>query len=72
MAKQLVVGQQVHSLDGGQTVRDINFAPPAEAYNLVVEDFATYFVGHAGILVHDNTYRRPTTALTPGLLTATR
>ncbi len=38
------------------------------AYNLIVADFDSYFVGVAGILVHDNTPRRPTAALVPGLI----
>jgi hypothetical protein len=42
-------------------------AAEKEAHNLVVGDFNTYFVGDHGFLVHDNTYRRPTTALLPGL-----
>ena len=37
------------------------------AYNLVVADFHTYFVGGARILSHDNTIRRPTSAIVPGL-----
>ena len=37
-----------------------------EAYNLVVADFNTYFVGESGVLVHDNTPRRPTRATLPG------
>jgi hypothetical protein len=41
--------------------------PDAEAYNLVVDDFHTYFVGRLGLLVHDNNFRRPTTAVLPGL-----
>jgi len=38
------------------------------AFNLVVADFDTYFVGEAGILVHDNMYRTPAQVATPGLL----
>jgi hypothetical protein len=68
MAKELVPGQQVHSLGGGQTVRDVRQQDRAEAYNLVVQDFATYFVTDAGVLVHDNTMRQPTQTITPGLL----
>ena len=40
----------------------------AETYNLVVADFNTYFVGESGILVHDNTPRKPTRAVVPGML----
>ena len=37
------------------------------AYNLIVADFDSYFVGDAAILVHDNTPRQPTAAVLPGL-----
>ena len=40
-----------------------------EAYNLAVADFSTYFVGDAGVLVHDITPRQPTRATVPGLTT---
>ena len=38
-----------------------------EAYNLVVHEFATYFVGGPRLLVHDNTARQVTGASVPGL-----
>ena len=69
MAKRLKVGYQLQSIDGGQTVSRIQPKPAEKAFNLVVADFGTYFVGHSpSILVHDNTYRKPTTAIAPGLL----
>ena len=37
------------------------------AYNLIVADYSSYFVGDRGILVHDNTPRAPTAAVLPGL-----
>ena len=37
------------------------------AFNLIVADFNSYFVGKHGILVHDNTPRAATAALLPGL-----
>jgi hypothetical protein len=67
MAKQIEPGQQLHTIDGAQTVDAVEAAAPAEAYNLVVAEFGTYFVSDAGVLVHDNTYRKPTNAVTPGL-----
>ena len=73
MAKQLEPGQAVHTLEGAGQVEEVteqNFK--AEAYNLVVADFGTYFVGKEGVLVHDNTYRSPTTAVVPGLIPAQR
>ena len=36
------------------------------AYNLVVADFHSYFVGEAKILSHDNTVREPTDQAVPG------
>ena len=67
MAKRLKSGQQIHSIGGGLAVASIEPAQTEEAHNLVVQDFATYFVGHAAVMVHDNTFRKPTTVVTPGL-----
>jgi hypothetical protein len=52
------------------TVRIENVTPAGEdkAYNLVVDDFNTYFVGSSGLLVHDNEFRKPTRAIVPGLI----
>jgi len=69
MAKLLEVGDQLHGVSGVLTVDGIDDQLPMnEAYNLVIADWATYFVGEKGVLVHDNTYRAPTRALVPGLL----
>jgi hypothetical protein len=38
------------------------------AYNLVVEGFHTYFAGEGKYLTHDNTIRRPTNRVVPGLV----
>jgi hypothetical protein len=67
MAKQLQSGDQVHTLNGGLKVRRVEALAPAAAFNLVVADFNSYFVGTTQALVHDNTYRKPTRAVTPGL-----
>lgn len=67
MAKELGDGAILHSVNGPVRVESIEPLEEAEAYNLVVADFNTYFVGKCGILVHDNTPRRPTTAVVPGL-----
>ncbi len=68
MAKFLKVGDRVHGVNGSALIDVIEEAKPDEAYNLVVADFGTYFAGTEPVLVHDNTYREPTTALVPGLL----
>ena len=68
MAKLLEVGDQLHGVSGILNVNAIDEQVPMnEAHNLVVADWATYFVGEKGVLVHDNTYRAPTRALVPGL-----
>jgi hypothetical protein len=68
MSKELGDGAALHGVGGSARIEAIEPAGEAEAYNLVVADFNTYFVGTTGILVHDNTPRRPTRATTPGLV----
>ena len=69
MAKRLQTGDIVHTLEGPQEIKNVRSTKtPAPAHNLVVDGFNSYFVGNAGVLVHDNTPRQPTLALTPGLL----
>ena len=67
MAKFLRLGDQIHTMQGAQTVKGLNVASPDTAYNLIVADFATYFVTEQGILVHDNNERSPTRVESPGL-----
>jgi hypothetical protein len=70
--RELEVGQLLHSLSGGVPIAridrpEIRSNTDPNSYNLVVADFSTYFVTESGILVHDNTARRPTSARVPGL-----
>ena len=67
MAKRLKIGDQLHTIGGGQTVDGIDTAGTLNAFNLVVANFNTYFVSERGVLVHDNTYRQPTRVLPPGV-----
>jgi hypothetical protein len=67
MAKLLGDDAILHGVDGPVRVEAIEPAGEAEAYNLIVADFNTYFVGECGILVHDNTPRGATSATVPGL-----
>jgi hypothetical protein len=67
MAKELREGDLLHSLHGAVRVDKIEQAGEEKAYNLVVDDFNTYFVGQQGLLVHDNEFRKPTRAIVPGL-----
>ena len=72
MAKQLQLGQHLHSASGAVPIERLTETDPAKpwyevSYNLVVADFNTYFVGKHQVLVHDNTTQQPTFALVPGL-----
>jgi HEAT repeat protein len=68
MAKELADGAILHGVNGSVRIDAVAKADEAEAYNLIVADFNTYFVGKSGVLVHDNTPRKPTTAIVPGLV----
>jgi hypothetical protein len=69
MAKELEEGAVLHSVAGTTRLEHVEAAGIAEAYNLVVADFNTYFVGESGILVHDNLPRKSTQATIPGIKT---
>lgn len=67
MAKELEGGAMLHGVTGStrvEAIRDTNQAP---TYNLIVADFNTYFVGESGLLVHDNTPRKPSKSTAPAL-----
>jgi hypothetical protein len=68
MAKELSAGELMHSIFGAAPIDSIEPADEAQAHNLVVDDFNTYFVGRTGVLVHDNEFRRPTRTVVPGLV----
>jgi hypothetical protein len=73
MTKQLKVGDLLHTTSGGVPVESVEKleadpSPAGLAYNLIVADYSSYFVGQRAILVHDNTPRMPTAALLPGLV----
>ncbi len=67
LARKLTSSQALYALDKSVEIREITQGGHRETYNLVVADFHTYFVGESRILSHDNTRRRPTSALLPGL-----
>lgn len=67
MAKNLEPDDLLHAIDGARRVSTITSRPDAEAHNLVVAEFGNYFVGNEGILVHDNSERRRSNAITPGV-----
>ena len=67
MAKNLRTGDRLHGVTGAAPINSITQAAEDQAFNLVVADFDTYFVGQDGLLAHDSTLRRPTAALVPGM-----
>jgi len=68
MAKELRPGDVLHALDGPRKLQEVTeLRDPQPAYNLVVADFNSYFVGEAGLLAHDNTYWKPTPVRVPGM-----
>lgn len=67
-ARQLESGMELHGVGGTARVSLTEDGPELETYNLIVADFNTYFVGEGKLLCHDNTVRRPTDAVVPGLL----
>jgi len=69
MAKELGDNALLHGLSKTLTVRSVKPAENSEAYNLIVADFSTYFVGDSGVLAHDISPQRPTQAILPGILT---
>ncbi len=70
MAKELAVGDKVHTLRGSARIESIEKGGSEKAYNLVVADFGTYFVGDGEILVHDTRQRLPSPAILPGYVSS--
>jgi hypothetical protein len=68
MAKELDDGAVLCGLGKATHVRSIASAGEAAAYNLIVAEFNTYFVGESGVLVHDNSPRKPTRVGVPGIV----
>jgi hypothetical protein len=67
MSKELEKGVRLHGLKGSLDLNLSQSDGDSEAYNLVIAGDNTYFVGAQGLLVHDNTQRRPTRAILPGV-----
>ena len=67
MAKFLKTGDRLVTGSGSIDLHDITKAPDAEAFNLEVGQFHTYFVGNGRVLVHDITCPQPTTNIMPGV-----
>ncbi|MFO0790742.1 MAG: polymorphic toxin-type HINT domain-containing protein [Pirellulales bacterium] len=67
MAKELETGVNLHCTRGVASIESIESVPDDESFNLIVGEFNTYFVGERGVLVHDNTPRRPAPVIVPGV-----
>lgn len=67
MAKYLEPSEQIHGLSGACPIRSLKPAGDKKAFNLVVGEFNTYFVGKSGLLVHDNLPRKRILAKIPGM-----
>jgi hypothetical protein len=52
---------------GTVPVETIESGKSQETFSLIVADFHTFFAGKAMALTHDNTIRRPTNRIVPGL-----
>jgi len=70
MAHECAVGDRLRTLDGTVTIEAIDQGPKAQAYNFVVAQMNSYFVGEAKLLAHDNSLRRPIALALPGLAQA--
>ncbi len=66
-SRDLQIGMVLHTAASPVRVSKVGQGGHAVTYNLVVADFNTYFVGARKVLSHDNTTRRPTQRVVPGL-----
>lgn len=66
-SRKLETGMVLHTASGPARVTQVSESPAQQTYNLVVADFNTYFVGKQKVLSHDNTVRRITNVVVPGL-----
>jgi len=67
MAKDLKPGDLLHTVTGTHKVQAVSGGAAEKVYNLIVDKFNTYFVGKSMTLSHDNSIRKPTNAVVPGL-----
>jgi hypothetical protein len=66
MAKFLKTGDAIYRLGGTTDIQAVTKDTDAEAFNLEVGEFHTFFVGKSRVLVHDITCPQPTTSWLPG------
>ena len=68
VAKHLQPGDHLDAVGGSVLVESVDDDASAPVFNLVVNDFHTYYVGEQRLLVHDNSPLRAGAALVPGLV----
>jgi len=68
LLRKLQSGTVLHGVGGPVVISEVEEGSVQETFNLIVDGFHTYVVGGQKILCHDNTPRRPTNAVVPGLL----
>ncbi|WP_182868387.1 polymorphic toxin-type HINT domain-containing protein [Rhodopirellula sp. JC639] len=66
MAKDLNPGDRLQGIGESQPIEITEGGSPVEAHNLIVDNTNAYFVGNAGILVHDNILRNASRIPIPG------
>ncbi|HVU90012.1 MAG TPA: polymorphic toxin-type HINT domain-containing protein [Pirellulales bacterium] len=66
MAKELKVGDRLHTTKGTLAIDSVEKTGEASCHNLVVTDFTTFFVTDEQILVHDIDVHGPTLCTVPG------
>jgi|GEM_PF-2841802 len=72
VAGRLQAGDRLRGLTGEMKVASVERAPATEVYNLVVSDFATFFVGDQRLLAHDDTTPTAVPVALPGLAAVVR
>lgn len=66
-ARDLKAGMLLHTVRGTVEISQVEETGFAQTFNLVVADFHSYFVGAQMVFSHDNTIRKSTNMLVPGL-----
>ncbi|QDS97578.1 polymorphic toxin-type HINT domain-containing protein [Adhaeretor mobilis] len=67
MAKHLNAGDRLHGADLRSSLEMAVEGSEVEAFNLVVGEYHTYFVGNSRLLVHDNGCPSAVRAIAPGI-----
>lgn len=66
-ARDLQPGALLHTVAGNCSLTAVEPSLAAQTYNLVVDDFHSYFVGQVGLLVQDLPLPNSTNSVVPGL-----